>query len=82
MVLLQLQQKNMGLMEQMKDLLIRIHALWDRLELEETERQEFEARLKGHKQGVLAGLRQEVDRGALRGPQVCQPPALCGRGTT
>ena len=55
-----MQRNNEALQEQMRDLWVRVRALWDRLELEEAERQEFESSHQGHKTGVLAGLRKEV----------------------
>ncbi|KAK7110254.1 hypothetical protein V1264_014161 [Littorina saxatilis] len=61
-VLHDLERKNHNLVQQVKDLWARIHSLWDRLELEESERTDFESRHQGHKHSILSGLRDEVLR--------------------
>ena len=62
LLFLQLQKKNQELKQQEKDLWARIHNLWDRLELTEAERTDFESRHKGHKHSVLSALRDEILR--------------------
>ncbi|XP_076435249.1 protein regulator of cytokinesis 1-like isoform X3 [Babylonia areolata] len=61
-VLHDLERKNRELKQQVEDLWVRIHALWDRLELPQPERTEFESRHAGHKHSVLSGLRDEILR--------------------
>ena len=62
LMLVQLQRKNRELQQQEQELWARIHNLWDRLELTEDERADFESRHKGHKHSVLSALRDEIQR--------------------
>ena len=62
MCVFQLQEKNENMKEQVDELWERIHNLWNRLELEESERQDFESCHKGHKHSILSGLKDEILR--------------------
>lgn len=61
-MLVQLQRKNRELQQQEQELWARIHNLWDRLELTDDERTDFESCHKGHKHSVLSALRDEIQR--------------------
>ncbi|KAL8613110.1 hypothetical protein ACOMHN_035051 [Nucella lapillus] len=61
-VLHDLEKKNRELTQRVEDLWVRIHALWDRLELPEPERTEFQSQHAGYKHSVLSGLRDEIMR--------------------
>lgn len=58
----ELERKNSELVHTTEDLWQRVHSLWDRLELEETERADFEARHPGHKHKVVKALQEELVR--------------------
>ncbi|KAK7508500.1 hypothetical protein BaRGS_00000066 [Batillaria attramentaria] len=58
----ELDRKNKELVHTVDDLWIRVRSLWDRLELEEAERKDFESRHQGHKHSVVSALQGELIR--------------------
>jgi protein regulator of cytokinesis 1 len=48
--------------QEVDDLWERIHSLWNRLDLPDVERTEFESRHPGHKSSILSSLRDEILR--------------------